>query len=191
MEGSAVFFETWMAGGLGRAQGGYDEMVFRAKVHDHIALLLAARAGERRHPDRLPGRRQFLPLRHPLLLLSRADLRRREDRRMAPPLGGFEGLLLPASSSTCSASRSTTSGTTGSRSSTSSRRTISPRLAQYPLTEPQHLSPRGLGSMSRGFIDEQDQQPDRRLPLPRTHRLPRADGPCHRQADAISPTSTA
>ena len=35
MEGSAVFFETWMAGGLGRAQGGYDEMVFRAKVRDH------------------------------------------------------------------------------------------------------------------------------------------------------------
>src|SRR5437868_4549193 len=34
-EGSAVFFETWMAGGLGRAQGGYDEMVFRAKVRDH------------------------------------------------------------------------------------------------------------------------------------------------------------
>ena len=34
MEGSAVFFETWMAGGLGRAQGGYDEMVFRAKVRD-------------------------------------------------------------------------------------------------------------------------------------------------------------
>ncbi len=27
--------ETWMAGGLGRAQGGYDEMVWRAKVHDH------------------------------------------------------------------------------------------------------------------------------------------------------------
>ena len=31
-EGSAVFFETWMGGGLGRAQGGYDEMVFRAMV---------------------------------------------------------------------------------------------------------------------------------------------------------------
>src|SRR5438045_6459624 len=38
MEGSAVFHETWMAGGLGRAQGGYDEMVFRAKVHDHLKL---------------------------------------------------------------------------------------------------------------------------------------------------------
>ena len=35
MEGSAVFFETWMAGGLGRAQGAYDEMVFRAKVRDN------------------------------------------------------------------------------------------------------------------------------------------------------------
>jgi hypothetical protein len=34
LEGSAVFFETWMAGGLGRAQAGYDEMVWRAKVRD-------------------------------------------------------------------------------------------------------------------------------------------------------------
>ncbi|MEO5699021.1 MAG: hypothetical protein ABIS17_04115 [Casimicrobiaceae bacterium] len=33
-EGGAVFMETWMAGGLGRAQGGYDEMVFRAMVRD-------------------------------------------------------------------------------------------------------------------------------------------------------------
>ena len=34
LEGSAVFMETWMTGGVGRAQGGYDEMVFRAMVHD-------------------------------------------------------------------------------------------------------------------------------------------------------------
>jgi hypothetical protein len=34
LEGGAVFFETWMSGGLGRAQGGYDEMVWRAKVRD-------------------------------------------------------------------------------------------------------------------------------------------------------------
>jgi hypothetical protein len=33
-EGGAVFMETWFMGGVGRAQGGYDEMVFRAKVHD-------------------------------------------------------------------------------------------------------------------------------------------------------------
>jgi len=33
-EGIAVFMETWMAGGIGRAQNGYDEMVFRAMVND-------------------------------------------------------------------------------------------------------------------------------------------------------------
>lgn len=33
-EGSAVFMETWMAGGLGRSQGAFDEMVFRAMVRD-------------------------------------------------------------------------------------------------------------------------------------------------------------
>ena len=34
MEGIAVFLDTWMAGGLGRAQGPYDEMVFRSMVLD-------------------------------------------------------------------------------------------------------------------------------------------------------------
>lgn len=34
LEGSAVFLETWMGGGIGRAQGAYDEMVFRAMVRD-------------------------------------------------------------------------------------------------------------------------------------------------------------
>ena len=33
-EGIAVFLETWMAGGYGRALGAYDEMVFRAMVYD-------------------------------------------------------------------------------------------------------------------------------------------------------------
>ncbi len=34
LEGAAVFMETWMSGGLGRAQGALDEMVFRAMVRD-------------------------------------------------------------------------------------------------------------------------------------------------------------
>ncbi len=33
-EGIAAFMETWMSGGLGRAMGGYDEMVFRTMVAD-------------------------------------------------------------------------------------------------------------------------------------------------------------
>lgn len=34
LEGLAVFWETWMAGGLGRVLGAYDEMVFRTMVRD-------------------------------------------------------------------------------------------------------------------------------------------------------------
>ena len=34
-EGAAVFMETWLGGGFGRALGGYDEMGFRAMVRDH------------------------------------------------------------------------------------------------------------------------------------------------------------
>ncbi|MBN2564888.1 MAG: hypothetical protein JXB46_04175 [Candidatus Eisenbacteria bacterium] len=33
-EGIATFMETWMAGGLGRSQSGYDEMTFRTMVRD-------------------------------------------------------------------------------------------------------------------------------------------------------------
>ncbi|HMK39717.1 MAG TPA: hypothetical protein VK569_10275, partial [Bacteroidota bacterium] len=38
VESIAVFMETWMAGGLGRALGAYDEMVFRAMVRDSSYL---------------------------------------------------------------------------------------------------------------------------------------------------------
>ena len=37
-EGIAVFLETWMSGGLGRALGGYDEMVFRAMVRENAYI---------------------------------------------------------------------------------------------------------------------------------------------------------
>lgn len=37
-EGVAVFVETWMAGGLGRAQGSYDEMVFRSMVRSGVSF---------------------------------------------------------------------------------------------------------------------------------------------------------
>ncbi len=37
-EGIAVFSDTWMDGGIGRAQGGWDEMVFRAMVKDNAHI---------------------------------------------------------------------------------------------------------------------------------------------------------
>ena len=38
MEGIAVFIETWLAGGQGRSQGPYDEMVFRSMVRDKSTI---------------------------------------------------------------------------------------------------------------------------------------------------------
>jgi hypothetical protein len=38
IEGIAVFMETWNAGGLGRAMGSYDEMVFRTRVKEQGEL---------------------------------------------------------------------------------------------------------------------------------------------------------
>ncbi len=37
-EGIAVFLETWMAGGIGRALGGFDEMVFRTFVKEDAVI---------------------------------------------------------------------------------------------------------------------------------------------------------
>ena len=42
LEGVAVFQETWMGGGRGRAQGAYDEMVFRAMVRDNARFYTPA-----------------------------------------------------------------------------------------------------------------------------------------------------
>jgi hypothetical protein len=38
LEGIAVYFETWMNGGLGRVNGPYDEMVFRTLVRDSATI---------------------------------------------------------------------------------------------------------------------------------------------------------
>lgn len=38
LEGAATFMETWMAGGRGRGQGGYDEMVFRSMARDEASF---------------------------------------------------------------------------------------------------------------------------------------------------------
>lgn len=156
-EGSAVFFETWMAGGLGRAQGGYDEMVFRAKVRDGdklysplglesegIAVDFQIGAN-----DYLYGTRfySWLALTYgPEKVLQ--WLRRDEnsagfyatqfDRVFGKPLD-------EAWSDWHVWERQFQQGNLA-------------RLSAYPLTEVQHLSPKGLGSMSRGFVDERNNQ---------------------------------
>jgi hypothetical protein len=153
MEGSAVFMETWMAGGLGRAQGGYDEMVWRAKIHDHSRIFSPlGLESEGTQIDFQVGANSYLygTRFFSYLALTYGPekavewLRRSEDSKafysdqfqqvFGRPLDqawndwiAFEHKFQDENLA---------------------------RLAQYPLTEPHHLSPRGLGSMSRGFVDE-------------------------------------
>jgi hypothetical protein len=153
MEGSAVFMETWMAGGLGRAQGGYDEMVWRAKIHDHSRIFSPlGLESEGTQIDFQVGANSYLygTRFFSYLALTYGPekavewLRRSEDSKafysdqfqhvFGRPLDqawnewlAFEHKFQDENLA---------------------------RLAQYQLTEPHHLSPRGLGSMSRGFVDE-------------------------------------
>src|SRR5438270_1192719 len=153
MEGSAVFMETWMAGGLGRAQGGYDEMVWRAKVHDDSRIFSPlGLESEGTQVDFQVGANSYLYGTRFMSYLGLTYgpekvvewLRRSEDSKgfyasqfehvFGRPLNlawsewiGFEQQFQHENLA---------------------------RLARYPLTEPKHLSPRALGSMSRGFVDE-------------------------------------
>ena len=127
MEGSAVFFETWMAGGLGRAQGGYDEMVFRAKVHDHMRFFSPlGLESEGTQIDFQVGANSYL---YGTRFFSYLALTYGvgQDGRMAPPLGGFQGFLRQPVQACVRQVARRRCGTTGSRSSTSSRKRISPR----------------------------------------------------------------
>jgi hypothetical protein len=153
MEGSAVFFETWMAGGLGRSQGGYDEMVFRAKVRDDLRFFsplglesegtqIDFQVGANSY---LYGTRFFSYLALTYGVEKTVDwLRRSEDSKafyssqfnhvFGRPLDdvwndwiGFEHRF---------------------------QKDNLDALAKYPLTEVRHLSPKGLGSMSRGYVDD-------------------------------------
>jgi hypothetical protein len=153
MEGSAVFMETWMAGGLGRAQGAYDEMVYRAKVRDHLRFFSPlGLESEGTQTDFQVGANSYqygTRFMSYIALTYGPDklnewLRRSEDSKafyasqfeqvFGRPLDdvwndwiAFEHKFQEANLAA---------------------------LAKYPLTEVKHLSPRGLGSMSRGFVDE-------------------------------------
>jgi hypothetical protein len=156
-EGSAVFFETWMAGGLGRAQGGYDEMVFRAKVRDGDKLYSPlGLESEGINIDFQIGANDYLygtRFYSWLALTYGPDkvlqwLRRDEDSAgfYATQFRRVFGKKLDDAWSDWHAWER------------EFQRANLARLAAYPLTDVQHLSPKGLGSVSRGFVDERNNQ---------------------------------
>jgi hypothetical protein len=153
MVGSAVFFETWMAGGLGRAQGAYDELVFRAKVRDGTRIYSPlGLESEGTSSDFMVGANSYLygTRFFSYLALTYGPektvewLRRSEDSKAfyASQFKHVFGKPLDAAWNDWIAFEH------------KFQNENLKHLAQYPLTEVRHLSPRGLGSMSRGFIDE-------------------------------------
>ena len=153
MEGSAVFFETWMAGGLGRAQGAYDEMVFRAKVRDNLRIFsplglesegtqVDFQVGANSY---LYGTRFFSYLALTYGVEPTLEWLRRSEGSKAFYSAQFKHVFGKSLDSAWSDWIAFERGFQEKNLA---------MLAQYPLSEPRHLSPRGLGSMSRGYVDE-------------------------------------
>ena len=152
LEGGAVFFETWMSGGLGRAQGGYDEMAWRAKVRDNDrfysplglesqGIAVDFQVGVN---DYLYGTRfmSYLALKYgPDKFVEWQSRREGSKPFYAAQFKHVFGRRLDDVWNDWIAFEH------------DYQKANLAKLAQYPLTETIKLSPKGLGSVSRGFID--------------------------------------
>jgi hypothetical protein len=152
LEGGAVFFETWMAGGLGRGQGGYDEMVWRAKVRDNAkfysplgleseGIAVDFQVGVN---DYLYGTRfmSYLALKYgPEKFVEWQSRREGSKAFYAAQFKQVFGRRLDDVWDEWIAFEH------------DYQKANLAKLAQFPLTETVKLSPRGLGSMSRGYVD--------------------------------------
>ena len=113
-EGSAVFVDTWMAGGIGRAQGGLRRDGLPRDGARQRAVLRPARAGVRRHEDRLPAPDQLVSLRHAVPHVAGAHATRPSRCWTGWRASRAAAATTPRSSATSSAGRWKARGPTGS-----------------------------------------------------------------------------
>ncbi|MEO6224992.1 MAG: hypothetical protein ABIO80_03985 [Sphingomicrobium sp.] len=152
LEGSAVFFETWMAGGLGRGQGAYDEMVFRAKVRDNgrffspLGLESEGTAVDFQVGvnDYLYGTRFFSYLALKYGPGKTVEWLRRDE--------GSKGFYASQFHHVFGRSIDDVWSEWIGFEHEFQKANLA-KLNQYPATEPSPLSAKGLGSISRGFVD--------------------------------------
>ncbi len=154
LEGVAVFMETWMSGGRGRAQGAYDEMVFRAMVRDHAHFFepsgLAAegtsidfQVGVNNY---LYGTRfiSYLALKYsPQKVIQWAGRSEGSDSYYADQFKKVFGIPMSEAWNDWIAWEH------------SFQEANLQSIAKYPLSEFQPLSDQGLGSTSRAYYDPQ------------------------------------
>jgi hypothetical protein len=156
LEGSAVFMETWMSGGLGRAQGAYDEMVFRAMVRDNahffspLGLVSEGTAVDFQTVSNayLYGTRfmSYLALHYsPEQLI---EWWKRKDGSDAYYSSQFEKVFgLPLN----------TAWNDWIAWEHEFQKANLEKVRQYPLTPARHLARQALGSVSKSFIDPESQ----------------------------------
>ena len=152
LEGSAVFFETWMAGGLGRGQGAFDEMVWRAKVRDKDTIYSPlGLESEGTAVDFQVGVNAYL---YGTRFISWLALTYGPDkvvqwlRRDEGSAGYYSNAFKQVFGKKLD--RAWDDWIAFERQFQTEQLA---KLAVYPLTEVTHLSPKGLGSISRGFVD--------------------------------------
>ena len=156
LEGAAVFMETWMSGGLGRAQGAYDEMVFRAMVRDNahfyspLGLVSEGTAVDFQTVSNayLYGTRfmSYLALRYtPEQLI---EWWKRKDGSEAYYSSQFEKVFgLPLN----------TAWNDWIVWEHEFQKANLAKVRQFPLTPTRHLTRQALGSVSKSFVDPDNQ----------------------------------
>jgi hypothetical protein len=152
LEGSATFFDTWMDGGIGRSQGGWDEMVFRSMVRDgarfYDPLGLAAEGAkvdfQQRSNAYLYGERFMSWLAYTYSPQSLVTWLSRKPGTRAYYASEFQqvfGRTIESAWSDWVASEKTF------------QQANLTAIRAYPITPYQDLSPRALGSVSRAYFD--------------------------------------
>ena len=142
-----------MAGGLGRAQSGYDEMVFRSMVQGRHAVLRSARAGVRRHEDRLPGADQLVSVRHAVHDVAGAHLLARAGRRVGGAAATAAAPTTPRSSGSVRHVARGGLGRVDGATRRAFQQTNLEAIRTYPMTPHRTSPPRALGSVSRAYLD--------------------------------------
>ena len=156
-EGIATFMETWMAGGLGRAMGGWDEMAFRAMVRDDDYIYdMVGLESEGTAADFQTGANSYLYGTRfmtwlcykfgPDKLVEWVSRGENTRRYFGARFAQVYGMGMDSAWKLWIADE---------------RRFQEANLAdirKYPVTKPEHLTTKALGSVSRAYFDSKTNQ---------------------------------
>jgi hypothetical protein len=154
-EGGAVFMETWMGGGLGRALGGYDEMMFRAMTRDKRYMYdVVGLESEGTSADFQVGANSYLYGTRFMNYLARQYGPEKLTSwlvRSNSSSAYFESQFRKVYGA--SLREEWHKWTTGEREWQDANLKL---IRQYPVTEVKSISPKILGSISRSYYDAKD-----------------------------------